>query len=54
MGTAGIPWQPRGNHGNGDHTHGKLWGRGHVSQGYRGMGSNADGNTAVKWKKDEQ
>ena len=32
------------------------WGRGHISQGYRGdgeLGSNADGNTAVKWKKDE-
>jgi len=30
------------------------WGWDHVSRGYRGDGSNADGNTAVKWKRDKQ
>ena len=34
----------RGLHGNGDHIHGNT----------AGMGSNADGNTAIKWKRDEQ
>ena len=44
MGTAGILRQQRGNRSNGDHIHGNTV----------GTGSNADCNTAVKWKKDEQ
>jgi len=56
----------RGLHGNGDSGNTAVtavmgttftvipWGRGHVSRGYRGDGDNADGNTAVKWKRDEQ
>ena len=54
MATAGIL---RGNRGNWDRIHGNPQGRGQrvTSHGVTvGMGSNADGNTAVKWKRDEQ